>query len=139
MRALVAEVVGTALLLAAVVGSGIMGERLAGGNVAIALLANTIATGAALVAIILTFGPISGAHLNPACHARRRQPGRDRVVRSAGLRLRAGVRRPRGSGGRARDVRRTDVFAVAARPSRSWTGVERVRGDVRSAFRRVGL
>ena len=50
----------------AVVGSGIMGERLSGGNVAIALLANTIATGAALVALILTFGPISGAHLNPA-------------------------------------------------------------------------
>jgi glycerol uptake facilitator-like aquaporin len=65
-RKLVAECVGTALLLAAVVGSGIMGERLSGGNVAIALLANTIATGAALVAIILTFGPISGAHLNPA-------------------------------------------------------------------------
>ncbi|MGH7924469.1 MAG: MIP/aquaporin family protein [Candidatus Binatus sp.] len=61
-----AEGVGTAMLLAAVVGSGIMGERLAGGNVAIALLANTVATGAALVALILTFGPVSGAHLNPA-------------------------------------------------------------------------
>jgi len=58
--------VGTALLLAAVVGSGIMGERLAGGNVAVALLANTVATGAALVALILAFGPISGAHFNPA-------------------------------------------------------------------------
>ena len=65
-RRAVAEAVGTALLLAAVVGSGIMGERLAGGNVAVALLANTIATGAALVALILTFGPISGAHFNPA-------------------------------------------------------------------------
>jgi glycerol uptake facilitator-like aquaporin len=62
---LVAETVGTALLLAAVVGSGIMGERLAAGNVAIALLANSIATGGALVALILAFGPISGAHLNP--------------------------------------------------------------------------
>ncbi len=61
-----AEAVGTAMLLAAVVGSGIMGERLAGGNVAIALLANTLATGAALVALILAFGPISGAHFNPA-------------------------------------------------------------------------
>src|SRR5258707_4024688 len=61
-----AEFLGSALLVAAVVGSGIMGERLAGGNAAIALLANTIATGAALVALILTFGPISGAHLNPA-------------------------------------------------------------------------
>ena len=57
--------VGTALLTAAVVGSGIMGERLAGGNVGLALLANTLATGAALVALILTFGPLSGAHLNP--------------------------------------------------------------------------
>lgn len=56
MRTFVAECVGTALLLAAVVGSGIMGERLAGGNVAIALLSNSIATGAALVALILTFG-----------------------------------------------------------------------------------
>jgi glycerol uptake facilitator-like aquaporin len=62
----VAECVGTALLLAAVVGSGIMGERLADGNVGIALLANTVATGAALVALILTFGPVSGAHFNPA-------------------------------------------------------------------------
>jgi glycerol uptake facilitator-like aquaporin len=62
----VSEFIGTAFLVAAVVGSGIMGERLAGGNVAIALLANTVATGAALVALILTFGPISGAHFNPA-------------------------------------------------------------------------
>jgi glycerol uptake facilitator-like aquaporin len=65
-RRAVAELVGTALLLATVVGSGIMGENLAGGNVAIALLANTIATGAGLVALILTFGPVSGAHFNPA-------------------------------------------------------------------------
>jgi glycerol uptake facilitator-like aquaporin len=66
LRKCVAEAVGTALLLATVVGSGIMGEQLAGGNVAIALLANTIATGAGLVALILTFGPVSGAHFNPA-------------------------------------------------------------------------
>ena len=65
-KRLVAEFVGTGLLLAAVVGSGIMGDRLANGNVAIALLANTVATGATLVALILTFGPISAAHLNPA-------------------------------------------------------------------------
>jgi len=64
-RRLVAEALGTALLLAVVVGSGIMGERLAGGNVAVALLANTLATGAGLVAMILAFGPISGAHFNP--------------------------------------------------------------------------
>ncbi len=66
LRRTVAEFVGTLLLLAAVVGSGIMAEKLAAGNVALALLANTIATGAVLVALILAFGPISGAHLNPA-------------------------------------------------------------------------
>ena len=65
-RRATAEALGTALLLATVVGSGIMGERLAGGNVAIALLANTLATGAGLVAFILAFGHISGAHFNPA-------------------------------------------------------------------------
>ena len=65
-RRLVAEALGTALLLAVVVGSGIMGERLAGGNDAIALLGNTVATGAALVVLILVFGPLSGAHFNPA-------------------------------------------------------------------------
>jgi glycerol uptake facilitator-like aquaporin len=64
-RRVVAEFIGTLFLLAAVVGSGIMGERLAAGNVAIALLANTIATGAVLIALILAFGPVSGAHLNP--------------------------------------------------------------------------
>jgi glycerol uptake facilitator-like aquaporin len=63
---LTAEFLGSLFLVAAVIGSGIMGDRLAGGNTAIALLANTLATGAALVALILTFGPISGAHLNPA-------------------------------------------------------------------------
>lgn len=66
MRRSVAEAVGTAFLLAAVVGSGIMGERLAAGNEAIALLANTVSTGAALVALILALGPISGAHFNPS-------------------------------------------------------------------------
>ncbi|HEV8591131.1 MAG TPA: MIP/aquaporin family protein [Pyrinomonadaceae bacterium] len=64
-RRLAAEFLGTAILLCAVVGSGIMAERLAGGNVAIALLANTIATGVALVALILMFSPVSGAHFNP--------------------------------------------------------------------------
>lgn len=64
-RRLVAEFVGTGFFVAAVVGSGIMAERLANGNVALALLANTISTGAVLVALILTFGPISGAHFNP--------------------------------------------------------------------------
>jgi glycerol uptake facilitator-like aquaporin len=65
VQRIVAEGIGTAMLLAAVVGSGIMADQLSGGHQAIALLANTMATGAALVALILTFGPISGAHFNP--------------------------------------------------------------------------
>jgi glycerol uptake facilitator-like aquaporin len=65
-RRFAAEFIGTALLLAVVVGSGIMGERLSGGNDALALLANSLATGGGLVALILIFGPVSGAHLNPA-------------------------------------------------------------------------
>jgi glycerol uptake facilitator-like aquaporin len=80
VRPVLAEALGTALLLAAVVGSGIMAERLAGGNVAIALLANAIATGAALYALIVMFGPISGAHFNPvvtlALTFRRESPGK---------------------------------------------------------------
>jgi glycerol uptake facilitator-like aquaporin len=64
-RRVVAELIATTVLLAAIVGSGIMGERLAGGNVAVALLANSIATGGALLALIATFQPVSGAHLNP--------------------------------------------------------------------------
>jgi glycerol uptake facilitator-like aquaporin len=65
-RRALAEFIGTAFLLAAVVGSGIMAQRLAGGNAALALLCNTIATGAILTVIILVFGPVSGAHFNPA-------------------------------------------------------------------------
>lgn len=63
---MLAEFLGTALLLATVIGSGIMGETLSGGNVAIALLGNTLSTGAILVVLILIFGPVSGAHFNPA-------------------------------------------------------------------------
>jgi glycerol uptake facilitator-like aquaporin len=78
---LVAEGLGTALLLATVVGSGIMAERLSGGNVAIALLGNTIPTGAILIVLIMMFGPISGAHFNPAVTAvfalRKELPGSD--------------------------------------------------------------
>jgi len=65
-RRAVAEVIGTAFLLAAIVGSGIMAERLSGGNIALALLCNAIATGAALTILIFVFGPLSGAHFNPA-------------------------------------------------------------------------
>jgi glycerol uptake facilitator-like aquaporin len=64
-RRLWAEAIGTGLLLATIIGSGIMGDQLAGGNAAVALLANTLATGAGLVTLILTFGPVSGAHFNP--------------------------------------------------------------------------
>jgi glycerol uptake facilitator-like aquaporin len=66
LRRIVSEFLATLLLLATIIGSGVMGERLAAGNVAIALLANTLATGAVLIALILGFGPISGAHMNPA-------------------------------------------------------------------------
>jgi len=69
---LIAEGVGTAFLLAAIVGSGIMAERLSGGNIALALLCNSTATGAILVVLIAVFGQISGAHLNPARYPRRR-------------------------------------------------------------------
>src|SRR5690348_17794312 len=64
-QALAAEAIGTAFLLAIVVGSGIMGEKLAGGNAGLALLANSIATGGGLYALIVMFGPVSGAHFNP--------------------------------------------------------------------------
>jgi len=83
LRAVWAEAIGTALLLAAVVGSGIMAERLCGGNVGLALLANAIATGGALYALIVMFGPISGAHFNPAVTlalAWRGECKRDRVL-----------------------------------------------------------
>lgn len=83
-RRVTAEWLGTALLLATVVGSGIMGERLAGGNPALALLANSIATGAALVALILAFAPVSGAHFNPlvtlAAAWSRALPGREALA-----------------------------------------------------------
>jgi hypothetical protein len=83
-RRLVAEALGSALLLAVVIGSGIMGERLAGGNVAIALLGNTLATGAGLVVLITVFGPISGAHFNPVVTLvallRREIAGRDAAL-----------------------------------------------------------
>jgi len=83
-RRLVAEGLGTALLLAVVIGSGIMGQRLAGGNAAIALLGNTLATGAGLVVLITIFGPLSGAHFNPAVTlvfaARRELPWRVAVA-----------------------------------------------------------
>ncbi len=90
-RAVVAEFVGTAFLLAAVVGSGIMGERLSGGNVAIALLANALATGAALVALIVTFAPVSGAHFNPLVTAIVVRPRAAATIASFGVAQVAGA------------------------------------------------
>ena len=89
-RRLAAEAAGTAFLLAGVVGSGIMAERLAGGNEAVALLANTLATGAILVVLILIFGPVSGAHFNPAvtlCFAARRDMAPRIAVAYAGAQI----------------------------------------------------
>ena len=93
-RRLAAEALGTALLLAVVVGSGVMGQRLAGGNDAIALLGNTLATGAALVVLITVFGPISGAHFNPvvtAMFAARRELGWRLAIGYVGVQLAAAV------------------------------------------------
>jgi glycerol uptake facilitator-like aquaporin len=93
-RRLAAEALGTALLVAVVIGSGIMGERLAGGNAAIALLGNTLATGAGLVVLITIFGPVSGAHFNPAVtlvFAHRRELTCVAAVTYAGAQIAGGV------------------------------------------------
>jgi len=93
-RRLMAEWLGTFSLLATVVGSGIMAERLAGGNVAVALLGNTIPTGAILVVLITIFGPISGAHFNPAvtlCFALRREISKAHAALYAGVQVFGGI------------------------------------------------
>lgn len=111
------------MLLAAVVGSGIMGERLAGGNVAIALFANTLATGAALVVLILAFGPISGAHFNPAVTLADASQGGiswcDVPAYIAAQLVGAVLGRFYG----ARDVRRDALSALGARPRRRRTAL----------------
>ena len=107
-----AEALGTGLLLATVIGSGIMGERLAGGNVALALLGNTLATGAMLVVLITMFGPISGAHFNPAVTAVFALAGRDRSARRGRLRGGADRGRHRRRARRARHVRRERPAAL---------------------------
>lgn len=94
MRRLTAEALGTAFLLATVVGSGIMAERLAGGNLALALLGNTLPTGAILVVLILIFGPLSGAHFNPAvtlAFVLRREISASHALAYAGAQIVGGV------------------------------------------------
>ena len=121
---LVAEALGTALLLMAVVGSGIMGERLAGGNMAIALLANAIATGAALYALITTFGPISGAHFNPLVTMVEVIEGHLRSHEAALYVLCQIIGALGGSTGRTGDVRATLVANLTAHTNRGATMVE---------------
>ena len=128
---LVAEFTGTAFLVAAVIGSGIMGERLAGGNVAIALLANTIATGAALVALILTFGPISGAHLNPAVTLSEAIQRGDILVRRGCVHRSSMCGRNCGRNHRASDVRSAVVLVLHSFQAWLDAGAERVRSYLR--------
>jgi ABC-type proline/glycine betaine transport system permease subunit len=138
-RRLLAEGLGTAFLLATVVGSGIMGTKLAGGNIAIALLGNTLPTGAILVVLILIFGPVSGAHMNPAvslAFALRRELD---VAPPRRVRGRADRRGGPGRVGGASDVRTSglaDFNALAQRPSAMVVGS---RGDIRPAADGLGL
>ena len=137
---LVSEALGTALLLAAGrSGSGIMAERLSAGNQALALLANTVATGAALVALILTFGAISGAHFNPAVTVADASQG-DLPARDA---ARLHRRASRGRGRRcvvgARDVSGTNPDALAAPAIRRRAAVQRVRRHIWSSLSDLGL
>ena len=137
---LAAEFLGTAFLVAAVIGSGIMGERLAGGNVAIALLANTIATGAALVALILTFGPISGAHLNPAVTlADAIEHGIPWTEAAPWPWLYSSTGRSSRSDRRASDVRPTMVLTLHTFPAWVDAGSKRVRGNIRTLVRHLGM
>jgi len=123
----------------AVVGSGIMGERLSAGNIAVALLANTIATGAALVALILTFGPVSGAHFNPAVTladaSQRGIPWREVpgyvVAPDFGCLRRRDVCPP--------DVRVAALLIIPARPQRHLAGLRRVHRNFRAAVGNMGL
>ena len=139
MRRIVAETIGTALLLAAVVGSGIMGERLAGGNVAIALLANTLATGAMLVTLILTFGPISGAHFNPAVTLADASQGGLPWQRSTRLYRGASHRGIRGGRSGSRDVWRSGVQRLATYQGGRRANVQRVHRNVRAASGDPGM
>jgi hypothetical protein len=138
VRHAVGEALGTAFLLAAVVGSGIMGERLAGGNVALALFANMIATGAMLVALILTFGPISGAHFNPAVTLADASQG-GLTWREVPVYCGLNLRRVRRCCGSSRDVPRAAVFCLAPCPGRKRAGLQRIYRDVWASLRYLGL
>lgn len=116
-----------------------MGERLAGGNIAIALLANTIATGAALVALIFTFGPISGAHLNPAVHFGRCPGARHSMVGSASLHRSAVLWRNGRCRGCPPDVRAAVVLLVVPPKARMASIAGRVRRYIWIAFGNLGM
>ena len=130
-RRLTAEGLGTAFLLAVVVGSGIMAQRLAGGNVAIALLANAIATGAGLAALILVFGPISGAHFNPVVTMSEAWQGNLPWKEAAPYIAVQIVGRVRWRRGGARHVRFASVFCLHACAQRAGAMVERIRRHLR--------
>ena len=138
-RRLTAELLGTGFLVATVIGSGIMGERLAGGNVAIALLANTIATGAALVALILAFGPISGAHFNPVVTLSDALEGGMPWKETPGY-IAAQVLGAMGGAivahGMFASARR---FAFTTCAKRSGANFQRIRGDIRIDVRDLGM
>ena len=127
-----AEFLGTAFLLATVIGSGIMGAKLADGNDALALLGNTLPTGAILVVLITMLGPISGAHFNPGCYMRLLAAERDQSSARGLIRACAAFR---GCGRRVRgtpDVRPAAVTAFREGPQRPSPMVCGVGGDVRS-------
>ena len=135
----VAEGLGTAFLLAGVVGSGIMAAKLADGNGALALLCNTLATGAILTVLILTFGPISGAHFNPAVSVamalRRELP----ATRCSHLYRRASARRDRGCMDRASHVRTAAVASVRHGANRPRPMVRGSRRHVRVSVDDLGM
>ena len=138
-RRAVAEALGTAFLLAAVVGSGIMGERLAGGNVAIALLANSIATAAMLVALILTFGAVSGAHFNPAVTLADASQG-GLAWREVPMYLAAQIVGAFAGVGAAHLMfQPAPVLRVATRPLRKRPALQRIHCNLRLALGHLGL
>ncbi len=134
-----AEGIGTAFLLAGVVGSGIMAQRLSEGNAAVALLANTLATGAVLLCLIAALAPISGAHFNPAVSLADAMYGGLPWREVPAYWLAQNFRRFTGRRHREYDVRPPRVFYLAPRAWRRWSTAGRVRCHVRSADGDLGL